>query len=301
MGGRSVWARLGIRGADHRIGLILKPVRAWLEAVWECRLRVEDMVDAWRYAQRVTGLSRRPHRTANGAARSFIAALGRIGWRSPSFDTVLTREGHLLRIGDADVVTVMRYAEDDLMVRMGLESAVGRDMNDPLGERGFYRAVEGAVQGAVNVGGEGVRAHVAGSTEAEERLARVWRGPRYQHDQGRVIPWLLPAAMLLRRRLGDPGKRTAADASAAALVEGGWWTAARLASAGLRDTAVCAACGKAVGTVWHRLGECEATREEREGRGGCPAWLLRKGKTALWDPLFARGVPALPKVPPPAA
>ncbi len=143
-----------------------------------------------------------------------------------------------------------------------------------------------------------VRAHVAGSTEAEERMARIWRGPRYQHEQGQIVPWLLPAAMLLRRRLRDAGKRTSADASAAALVEGGWWTAARLAAAGLRDSAVCAACGKAIGTVWHRLGECEATREEREGRGGCPAWLLRKGKAAVWDPLFARGGPALPKVPP---
>ncbi len=143
MGGRSVWARLGVRGADHRIGLILKPVRAWVEAVWGGRLRAEDLADAWKYAQRVTGLSRRPHRTANGAARSFIAALGRLGWKSPSYDAVLTREGHLLRIGDADVVMVMRYAEDDLMVRMGLESAVGRDVNDPLGERGYYRAMGG--------------------------------------------------------------------------------------------------------------------------------------------------------------
>ncbi len=147
MGGRSVWARLGVRGADHRIGLILKPVRAWIEAVWEGRLGREDMADAWRYAQRITGLSRRPHRTANGAARSFIAALGRLGWHSPSVDTVMTREGHLLRVGDVDVVTIMRYAEDDLMARMGVESAVGRDMNDPLGERGFYRAIGGQFRG----------------------------------------------------------------------------------------------------------------------------------------------------------
>ncbi len=148
MGGRSVWARLGVRGSDHRIGLILKPIRAWLEAVWEGRLSVEDMADAWRYAQRVTGLSRRPHRTANGAARSFIAALGRLGWRSPSVDTVLTREGHLLRVGDVDVVAIMRYAEDDLMVKMWVESAVGRDINDPLGERGYYRAIGGGNPGS---------------------------------------------------------------------------------------------------------------------------------------------------------
>ncbi len=115
-----------------------------------------------------------------------------------------------------------------------------------------------------------------------------------------MIPWLLPAAMLLRRRLRDPCRRTSADASVAAMVEGGWWTAARLASAGLRESPLCT-CGKAVGTLWHRLGECEVTKEEREGRKGCPGWLLRKGRVSVWDPLFSRGVPALPRVPPPPA
>ncbi len=299
MGGRSIWARLGVRGADHRVGLILKPVQAWMESLWEERLTREDMTDAWRYAQRITGLSRRPHSTANGAARSFIAALSRLGWRSPAVDTVLTREGHLLRVGETDVVTIMRYAEDDLMAKMGVESAVGRDINDVLGERGYYRAIGGEVRGAVNVGRGAVMAHVAGSTEAEERLARIWRGARYQHDDGRVIPWLLPARLLLRRRLRDGSRCTTADSSVAALVEGGWWTAARLAASGLRDSPLCTACGKEIGTVWHRLGGCEVARVEREGKGGCPAWLLKKGKASVWDPLFARGVPALPKVPPP--
>ncbi len=133
MRGRSVWARLGVRGADHRIALILRPIRAWVEAVWQGRVSADDMLDAWRYAQRVTGLSTRPHRTANGAARSFIAALTRLGWRSPAVDALLTREGHLLRVGEVDVVTIMRYAEDDLMIRMGAESAVGKDINDPPG------------------------------------------------------------------------------------------------------------------------------------------------------------------------
>ncbi len=221
MGGRSVWARLGLRGADHRVGLVLRPVRAWVEAVWVGRVSREDMMEAWKYAQRVTGLSARPHRTANGAARSYIAALGRLGWSSPSVDTVLTREGHILRIGEVDVVTVMRYAEDDLMVKMAVDSAVGRDLNDPLGERGYYRALSGVVSEGVNVGDDELKAHVAGSTPMEERMARVWKGPRYQSHQGKVVPWLLPATMLLRRRLRNSGSRTAADASVAAMVEGG--------------------------------------------------------------------------------
>ncbi len=119
MGGRSVWGRLGVRGADHRIGLILTPIRAWLEAVWEGEVGKDDLLAAWKYAQRVTGLSARPHRSALGAARSYVAALTRLGWRSPSVDAVLTREGHLLKVGEVDVVLIMRCAEDDLMVQMG--------------------------------------------------------------------------------------------------------------------------------------------------------------------------------------
>ncbi len=303
MGGRSVWGRLGVRGMDHRIGLVLAPVRAWLEAVWEQEVDADDMLAAWRYAQRVTGLSARPHRMAVGAARSYVAALTRLGWQSPSVDAVLTREGHVMRVGEVDVTAIIRCAEDDLMAQMGLDSAIGLDINDPLGERGHYRVLQGAPPGAIQVtaedGGAGITAHVAGTTQLEANSARVWRGARYQLQEGRMIPWLLPAVMTLKGRLRDKARRTAADGSAAALVEGGWWTAARLAAAGLRSTAICAACKEAIGTLWHRLGECSATKDEREGGKGCPQWLLRKGRVGLWDPLFSRGVPALPKVPAP--
>ncbi len=301
MGGRSVWGRLGVRGLDHRVGLVLAPVRAWAEAVWEGMVDEDSMLTAWRYAQRVTGLSSRPHLTAQGAARSYIAALTRLGWRSPSFDAVITREGHVMRIGEVDVTMLMRCAEDDLAVQMGVDSAIGRDMNDAIGERGHYRVLEGAPPGAVQVdaGVEAGEVHVAGTTPTEATSARIWRGARYQMCDGKLVPWLLPATMVLKRRLKDRSRRTAADGSAAAMVEGGWWTAARLASAGLRDSAKCTACGKAAGTYWHKMGECESTKEEREGRNGCPRWLHKKGRSMLWDPLFSRGVPALPRVPAP--
>ncbi len=67
----------------------------------------------------------------------------------------------------------------------------------------------------------------------------------------------------------------------------------------MREEPGCAACATAPGTLFHRLGECSASRSEREGTRGCPPWLLRKAKVQLWDPLFTRGVPALPRVPPP--
>ncbi len=156
MGGRSVWGRLAVRGADHRVGLILAPVRAWLEAVWEGRIEKEEMLAAWKLAQRVTGLSTRPHSTAHGAARSYIAALARLGWRSPSVDAVITREGWAMRVGEVDVTMVMRCAEEDLTIQMGADSAVGKDINDALGERGHYRALAGVPAGSVEVAvGEG--------------------------------------------------------------------------------------------------------------------------------------------------
>ncbi len=132
----------------------------------------------------------------------------------------------------------------------GVDSAIGKDINDLLGERGHYRVLGGAPPGAVQVdaGAEAGRVHVAGTTPAEAASARIWRGARYQNCEGKLIPWLLPASMTLRGRLRDRTRRTAADGSAAAMVEGGWWTAARLAAAGLRTSAACAACGKAAGT-----------------------------------------------------
>ncbi len=299
MGGRSVWARLGVRGADRRVDLILKPVRAWVEAVWRRRLPEATMVEAWRYAQRKAGLSTAPHRAAQGAARSFIAALSRLGWKSPSYDSVLTRTGKLLRVGEADVVTLMRFAVDDLMVQMGLASSVARDVNDLTGETGYYRALPGAADGAVNLQAGGTMHHVAGSRPSEADSARIWRAGRFQMQGDRAIPWLLPGQMVLRRRLRDHRHCTAADRSTAALIEGGWWTPSRLAAAGLREHPECAACAAAPGTLFHRLGECPASQEERESARGCPPWLLRKARAHLWDPLFARGVPALPRVPPP--
>ncbi len=143
------------------------------------------------------------------------------------------------------------------------------------------------------------KTHVAGTTAAEAASARIWRGARYQKCDGKLIPWLLPAVMTLRGRLRDRSRCTAADHSAAAMVEGAWWTASKLAAAGLRARATCAACKKGVGTYWHRMGECESTKCHREEKGGCPQWLLRKGRAMVWDPLFSRGVPALPKIPAP--
>ncbi len=115
----------------------------------------------------------------------------------------------------------------------------------------------------------------------------------------RLVPWFMPSCMVLKARLRDGRRCTAADLSAAALVEGGWFTPARLHAIGLRPDPICRLCGRKVGTLWHRMGACESTAVPRAAVGGCPSWLIKKGIASLWDPLFSRGVPALPKIPPP--
>ncbi len=299
-GGRSATARLAVRGADTRIDIILRPVQAWLEEVWKGEVDPSDMEVAWKAAQGSTGLSSQPHRSATSSAAAYIAALARIGWKSPAFDAVLTREGHVIRVGEADVKMLMRLAVDDLQHMMAVDSEVARDFMDFTGSRGHHRVLPGAgdpdATPLLETNGP-LRCHIAGSSAAESQLARVWRGGRFQVLKGRLIPWFLPAAMVLKGKLKRGG--SSADRSTAAMVEGGWWTRARLYSSGLRSDPICHACGKAVGNLWHRMGECAGTADEREGRLGCAAWLLRKGKASLWDPLFSRGVPALPLVPPP--
>jgi hypothetical protein len=136
MSGRSVTARLGLRGIDPRVGLLLRPLRAWCEEVWRGDVSSEVLQDAWRWAQRTVGLSSRPARSAVSAAAAFIATLARISWKSPSYDSFITREGHLVRIGHVDVVMIMRMAVDDMMVALAVDSEVAKDMSDLDGSRG---------------------------------------------------------------------------------------------------------------------------------------------------------------------
>ena len=133
-----------------------------------------------------------------------------------------------------------------------------------------------------------------GENEAEARAARTWRGGRYEQIEGQIIPWLWPLQAVYRaaRRKG----RTSAAGSMRACAEGGWWSAAQLQLHKLVTHDKCR-CGKAADTLWHRLGRRERTEEERTAK--CGAKLLGLAKTRAWDPLFSRGIPARPKVPPP--
>ncbi len=134
-----------------------------------------------------------------------------------------------------------------------------------------------------------------GDTPQEATSARVWRAGRLQlTEDGFPIPWLWPVARAIKaaRRRGS----NAAAASLRALAEGGWWTQSRLRAQRLAASALCR-CGRAVGTLWHRLGQCDLAAAERTRL--CPPELLRSGAALVWDPLYSRGVAARPKHPPP--
>ena len=54
----------------------------------------EDMVDAWRYAVRIVGMSTRPNRVVEGGAGAYFAALRRVGWKAPSAHSLKTQGWH---------------------------------------------------------------------------------------------------------------------------------------------------------------------------------------------------------------
>ena len=105
-----------------------------------------------------------------------------------------------------------------------------------------------------------------------------------------IVPWFEPMTRVMRTARRK-GQRAAASALRAC-VEGGWWTQSRRYSAGAAAHDRCT-CDGAAGTLWHKLGECEKGAEWRAAH--CRTEVLKQGKTALWDPLYSRGVPAKPK------
>ncbi len=79
-----------------------------------------------------------------------------------------------------------------------------------------------------------------------------------------------------------------------ACVEGGWWTQARLYATGVATDATCRACAKMKGTLWHRVGRCEAGEQLRAEES--PPTMMKKAEIDKWDPLYYRAVPGMPKV-----
>ena len=231
----------------------------------------------------------RPNAAVQGGAGAFLAGLRRIGRKSPSPHSVVTRDGTVLYSGGGSAPegvagVVRKWANDDLQTALALEPQVARDINEVGGARGYGREDRRA-------GTEGAqRSRMFGSTAQEQAAADLWRRGKFEVIKEQIVPWFEPMARAMRaaRRRGQ----RAAASALRACVEGGWWTQSRRFTAGEAESEKCA-CGAAAGTLWHKLGECEKGEEWRKAH--CRAEVLRQGKIGVWDPLYSRGVPARPK------
>ena len=238
-------------------------------------------------------MAARPNAAVQGGAGASLAGLRRLGWKSPSPHSVVTRDGTVLFFGGGpapegvvgvDPRTVLKWANDDLQTALALQSQVARDINEVGGARGYGR--EDRRAGTE----ENQRGRMFGNTAQEQASANLWRRGRFEVVKEQIVPWFEPMARVMRTARRK-GQRAAASAMRAC-VEGGWWTQSRRYSAGAAANDRCA-CGAAAGTLWHKLGECEKGEEWRTAH--CKAEVLKQRKGALWDPLYSRGVPAKPK------
>ncbi len=294
LGGRSATARLLMEKCDPGLQVVVLPIMEWFNAVWGKVIPMDVMQDAWRWAIKTVGTSARPNSVVQGGAGAFVAALRRIGWSTPSAHAVVTCDGSLLYLGDGapppgafviDPRTLRKWATDDCEAAALANSQLTRDIMDIGGSRGYPRCVDQGTDPSPS------RAY--GSTEAEARLGRSWRLGRFATRNGDLMPWIWPMALVARaaKRKG----RSMAAASLRACVEGGWWTQRRLYSAGVTADDRCR-CGMAAGTLWHKLGKCSLADDVRAR--ACSNATVRHGTAALWDPLYSRGVPCRPKIPP---
>ncbi len=296
MRGRSTSARLAMDGNDPGLAVVVQPVLDWVSSWWDCLLDHDDMMEAWKYAVKHVGLAPRPNLAVQGGAGAFVAGLRRLGWKTPSPDSVITRDGTILFFGNrpppggseaVDPRSLAKWLKDEYEMMTMVHSSLAAELNS-LGQNGGYgRARE------VELGRPPIESFY-GDTDEEARAAAVWRRARMHLVDGMIVPWIWPMARVAAaaRRKGNHS----AAASLRACVEGGWWPQARRHAVGMATSSRCK-CGEQIGTLWHKLGRCRLSEDARAD--GCSTSLLRTARVQVWDPLFSRSVPARPRVPPP--
>ena len=154
-----------------------------------------------------------------------------------------------------DPVTILRWAEEDLINALAGQSQVAHDVNDLAGARGFGRECPSEMRQ------EGSQ-QFYGETPHQKEMASKWRRGVYQMADDMVTPWLLPARRFYRQAV-KRGVSHKIMASFRSMIEGGWFTQVRLAAIGLVDDVRCT-CGQGMGTQWHKLNACAHTRSRSE-------------------------------------
>ena len=268
MHGRSLTARLAINRCDPGWDVVKGPILTWTSEVWQGRVPTRTMERAWMHAQTRVSTSNRPQTSSGGAAGTYIAALRRIGWSSPAYNAIRTRDGTILQLDQQAPKTILRFLQDDFDIAFAAATTV------------FTPQAEGPG----NLAG-GYAARKAAESEI-----------RYCLVHGQPIPWFQPAASVINSKWAKTIS-PAAMASAATLPEGGWWTQAKLAACGLAEHPFCALCHNAVGTLSHRMFRCPSRKEQIDKQ--CPNSLRESARMEPDNPLFRIGVPARPQCPDP--
>ena len=304
--GRSTSARLLLEGMDTGEALATKTTMAWVNGLWDQIVEPSVMQRAWQHACAHNLWDDRRGRGSVAGAAAYLGHVEKLGWTTPSFDSLRTRQGILLYIGDgpppngtypAAPTLVKKFIGDEYEQQAMLASTVGKDLSDLSGLRGYPWDDEQALLAisALESEGEQQGRHDLQSPALEERrkAAMLWRRRRYEQQEDAPVPWLWPirVAMKAAKRAGPH----AAAASIRAMAEGGWPTQFRLRCQRQAEHALCS-CKQAVGTLRHKLSQCPLSEELRQQH--LPVWLLQSCKREPWNPLFSRGVPARPRAAP---
>ena len=281
--GRSATARLAIRGCEPSYAIVLAPLKAWWKAWWRGSLPTpileSALLGAEAAAERAGHLE---HSNISGGAGAYLSSLKRIGWQARGVAEVITENGSVMTLGgNCDPKMLLRMAGGALGRKLALDSGLSATLTSIDVADGFHRAASRA--SAFEPLGK--------LPGLEEQASTAWWS-QYQHCEGRLIPWLQPAIDALRgaerRGVGE-----ALRGSFIALVEGGWWPQARLHHHGLAADPFCRRCCAEHGTLWHRASKL-CTAEEPAAPVSA---IVEEGKSRWWDPLFSRGIPAVPLLP----
>ena len=264
--GRSLTARLAVNQCDPGWDAAKNPIMAWVNEVWNAQVPVRTMQRAWMQGVITSRSTTRPHSAAGGAAGSYLAAILAVGWKTPSFDSVVTLDGTVLSLSQVDPKTVLRFLNDDYQIVTAASSKIH----------------EAALQSAFPQGAGGN----AAPCEAHS----------FMTHRGKPVPWYEPAASVINGRWARDIAPSAL-ASAATLPEGGWWTQKKLFLAGLAEDLTCKLCNAEEGTLRHRLFHCQ--RRKQLMKAQCPEWIERCAQEEVSNPLFTCGVPLRPQAPPP--
>ena len=105
MRGRSTFARLEIARYDPGAICATAPIVDWAKAVWDGFVAADDLRAVWKNAHCLTAGRRSPFRHVAGPGGAMLASCMRLGWRCPSFDKILKKDGTSL---DLTVVCPMQ-------------------------------------------------------------------------------------------------------------------------------------------------------------------------------------------------